>query len=84
MVVVGVVEPVAGAKEQTRQNKDRRQAKQNNFNVHVLTSLFRLEAKGKTADFEGDFCNVREQLCPPSLLYNPFSRPQEHQCTDFR
>lgn len=47
VVIVGVIEPIAGAKEQASQNEDRRQAKQNNFNVHVLTSLFRLEARGK-------------------------------------
>ena len=59
MVVVGVVEPITGAEEQASQNENRRQPKQNNFNVHVLTSLSRLDAKGKTADFEGDFCNAK-------------------------
>lgn len=71
MVVVGVVEPIAGTKEQTSQNKDRRQAKQNNFNVHVLTSLSRLEARGKTANFEGDFVTRRERTVPSVLTIQP-------------
>jgi hypothetical protein len=34
MVVIGVVEPVAGAEKQASQDKDRGEGKQNYFDIH--------------------------------------------------
>ncbi len=39
MVVVSVVEPVARAKKEARQNKQRGQGKQNQFDIHTLLSI---------------------------------------------